>query len=182
MSTFESKWERVEEDDPRRCQHIGSQGQCRIKAVDGSSYCPAHGGNKAYQAAEKRELRNYRLNKFKERLGELGNSNEILSLKDEISILRMLVEEKMNACSDNTDLILMAGPLSDLMMKIERVVTSCQRLDSRLGNLLDKGRVIHLAQAMVQIISDEIDDPEILEKISNKILKLLQNEGNPKNG
>ena len=65
---------------------------------------------------------------------------------------------------------MVSGPLSDLLMKVEKVVTSCNRLDMRLGNLLDKGRVLHFAQTIVQIISDEVEDDEILEKISTRIL------------
>jgi hypothetical protein len=173
MSEFEAKWERVDEDDPQRCQYIGAQGQCRIKSVEHSEYCPAHGGNKAFQAQEKKRLRNYRLTQFRQRAEELTNSNEILSLKDEVGILRMLIESKLNLCENTTDLLLVAGPLSDLLMKVEKVVVSCSRLDLRLGNLLDKGRVLQFAQTIVQIVSDEIDDEEILEKISTKILEAI---------
>ena len=87
MSNFETKWERVEEDSLERCQYIGAKGQCRIKRVEHSEYCPAHGGNKAFQAHEKRQLRNYRLNQFKQRTEELAHSDGILSLKEEIAIL-----------------------------------------------------------------------------------------------
>ena len=54
MSDFKTTWERVDEDSPDRCQCImPNTGQCMLKAVKDSSYCPAHGGNKAFQAKEK---------------------------------------------------------------------------------------------------------------------------------
>jgi hypothetical protein len=176
MSDYETKWERVDEDSPLRCQYISPNvGQCRNKQVEGSKFCPAHGGNKAFQAAEKRRLINYRLTKYKERIGSSLDSDQLLSLKEEVAILRMLIEEKLNKCESSTDLILMAGPLSDLIVKVEKLVSSCSRLDLRLGNLLDKGRVLQFAQTLIQIVSDEIDDEKILEKISLKIIEALKN-------
>lgn len=175
MSNFETTWGRVDEDSLDRCQYVISNiGQCSLKAVKNSQYCPAHGGNKAFQAKEKAELRNYRLNKFKQRIGELSSSDAILSLKEEIGIIRLLIEEKINQCDSTAELILISGPLSDLAMKADKLVTSCNRLDMRLGNLLDKGRVLQLAQTIVQIISHYVTDDEILEKISSQILEALE--------
>lgn len=171
-------WERVAEDDPRRCQGtIPTVGQCPNKAMDGSDYCPAHGGNRAVETIKKNELKNYRLAKFKTRVTELGNSDHIFSLKEEIGILRMILEEKINACADVHDLILISGPLSDLVMKVDKITTSCERLESKLGNLLDRTKVMQFAQSIVQIISKHIEDDVILEQVADEILTVLeQNE------
>lgn len=160
--------------DPRRCQHvIPTQGQCMLISVEGSQNCIAHGGNVAAQAKEKQDLRNYRLARFRQRAAELGNSDAILSLKDEIGILRLLVEERLNRCKDVNELMLMSGPLSDLMMKIEKVVVSCNRLEGRLGNLLDRTKVMEFGQMIVQIISNYIHDEKTLDQVSEDIAKAL---------
>lgn len=170
---FEAKWERVkDQDDPQRCHGIvGGRSQCINKACTGSNFCPAHGGNRAAQAKERQELKNYRLNKFHQRIAELGSSDEIISLRDEIGILRLLVEEKLNQCNSQTDLLLISGPLSDLIMKLEKIVTSCNRLENRLGNLLDKTKIINFAQFVVSIIGKHIKDEVILESIASEIIK-----------
>jgi len=174
ITMFEAKFEPCDPDDPRRCQYVTpTVGQCVHKACDNSNYCPAHGGNKGFQAQEKKELRNYQLNKFKVRIGELGNNSKILSLKDEIGILRLLIEEKVNKCQDPHDLILMSGPLSDLIMKVERVVCSCNKLESRLGNLLDKSEILQFAQTVVSIIGRHVTDENALNLISTQILEAL---------
>ena len=176
MSQYETKWERVDEDSPDRCQFITPNGQCNVKKVENSEYCPAHGGSSSFIGQEKRELRNYRLNQFKQRIGELSSSDNILSLREEIGVLRMLIESKINQCQNSTDLLLIAGPLSDLLMKVEKVVTSCGRLDMRLGRLLDKGRVLQFAKTIVQIVSEEIENDEVLEKISTRILGAIDGQ------
>jgi hypothetical protein len=166
-------WERVADDDPRRCQGTNNQGQCHNKAVTDSNYCPAHGGNKAAESAERKRMRNYRLAKFKARVTELGDSDNITSLKDEVAILRMLIEERINRCNDSHELLLVSGPLSDLIMKCEKLVTSCHRLDSRLGNLLDRSKILQFAQVVIEIIGKYVTDEDDLESIGDEILKAL---------
>jgi len=172
----ENTWERADADDLDRCQGVTNNGQCINKAISDSQFCMAHGGRNAIDKKKNEDLRNYRLTKFKSRVSELSNSDAVLSLKEEIGILRMMVEERLESCADTAELLLVAGPLSDLMMKVEKVVVSCNRLEMRLGNLLDKGRVLQFAQTVVQIIGDEITDEKILEKISNKILGAIEND------
>lgn len=174
---FEAKWERISDlDDPRRCHGIiGGKSQCINKACENSNFCPAHGGNTGAQAAERKALRNYRLNKFHQRIGELGSSDEIISLRDEVGILRLLIEEKLNQCQDTSQLLLISGPLSDLIMKLEKVIVSCNKLESRLGNLLDKTEIINFAQFVVDVISRYVKDDVTLETISKEIIGGIQN-------
>jgi hypothetical protein len=39
----EKQYQRVEDDDPERCQAVTTRGQCKIKSLPGSKYCPIHG-------------------------------------------------------------------------------------------------------------------------------------------
>lgn len=168
----ENKFQRANgPDDPDRCQV--SSGQCNLKAMPGGTRCIVHGGAMEQKYKEQKNMRNYRLAKFQVRAAELGNSDNLTSLKDEVALVRLLIEEMINSCADQTELILRAGPLSDLLMKCERVVTSCHKLDTRLGNLLDRTKVMYFAQMVVDIISSEIDDETQLDRISSQILKAL---------
>ena len=178
MEQFEATWERIkDEDDPRRCQYIKpTAGQCQNVCVEGSSYCPAHGGNKAFDAKKKESLRNYRLTKFHQKIQELGNSDFIYSLRDEVGLLRLMIQEKINHCDDEADLLLISGPLSDLLMKSDKLVNSCHRLETKLGNHLDRTRVVGLAQTIVQIIGKHVTDESLLEKISGEIAEALNPE------
>ncbi len=173
MSDFDAKWERADDEDLDRCQAIAGGGQCNLRAVPGSKFCPAHGGNRAFLANKKEEMRNYRLSKFKKRLMELGNSDNVTSLRDEVAILRIMIEEKINSCEDAHDLMLISSPLSDLIMKVEKVVVSCNKLESKLGNLLDRTKALQFAQIIVQIIGNYVTDEEQLDKISSEILQAL---------
>ncbi len=169
-------WEKVDDDHPQRCQGTNTHGQCNNKAMENSNFCPAHGGNRGRDIAKKKELRNYRLARFNARLIELGNNDGIMSLRDEIAVLRVILEEKWNMAKDTHDLMLMSGPLSDLVVKIEKLVTSANRLESKLGNYLNKTKILQFAQIIIQIIGQHVNDENTLETIAEEILTALQKE------
>lgn len=166
----EYKWTRVENDDPRQCD-IGG---CKNIAVEGSKFCLAHGGRHAAEAAEKQRMRNYQLAKFHVRANELAESKEITSLRDEVGLLRLLIEAKINHCKDTTDLLLISGPLSDLLMKSEKLVTSMEKLENRMGQHLDKTKVVQIAQTLIEIIGRYVENPEILDAIGEDFYKAIE--------
>ena len=170
------KWARVTDPaDPNRCQATTPLGQCNNVAMSGSQFCPAHGGNQGHDKKKATELRNYKLSKFKARATELGNSSAISSLRDEVALLRLMAEQQVNVCENSTDLLLQSGPLSDLFMKISTTVEKCANLELKLGQYLDKEKILGFAQSIVGIISKHITDEDILTKISTEILENLEN-------
>ena len=169
----DSQTHRVErEDDPRRCTSVTAKGQCLLIKDEGSNYCRLHRGA-GVVAAPKRALNNYRIEKFNGRLAELVNSGGIKSLRDEIAILRMLIEERMNFCKDSHDLILASGPISDLATRLEKLVTSCHKLEGSMGELMDKQALMHFATRVVDIITEEIQNDILIERISDRIIAAM---------
>jgi hypothetical protein len=177
-------WERMTDaDDPRlRCDGYSSAGPCPYKRINGSKFCPRHGGNKALEAKNVESIRNYRLTRWKQRVGELADSQGIKSLREEIGILRMILEEMLEQCKDSTDLLLYSHKMSDLVLKIERLVVSCDRLENRMGLLLSKGSVLQLAQQYIEIITENITDADVIERISSRLVQVTMQIGDPTAG
>ena len=82
--------------DPRRCQAKNSIGQCRGVKLEGSDYCRLHAG--PYRPLGK-GIRQYYLVKAEDRtrLAALAEHNDIKSLRDEIGLTRMMIEEIWNS-------------------------------------------------------------------------------------
>lgn len=169
-----------------RCDFILSNGdQCGNLAESGITRCALHGANKILAAKERQSLRMYNLAKFNDRVGQLADHDKLKGLREEVALLRMLVEARVTQCTDMHDLLLQSGPLSDLIMKVEKVVSSCQRLEGSLGDMLDKQKVKNLAASFMQIIATKINDfaeaqeldPEsvgsLIEAIANDFLVLV---------
>jgi hypothetical protein len=137
------------------------------------------------QSIEANSLRNYRLATFhlRARLEQLGVSPGIKSLRDEIAILRALLEQRLEQCKDTTDFILQSGPISDLKLKIEKLVASCHHLEGSMGQLLDKQAILQFASVVIDIISEELKDTkdgtEKIAIVGDRIMKSLGDQGKP---
>mgnify|MGYP003498963226 FL=1 len=170
--------ERVtDERDPFRCQGIiqgGTHaGQCFYKALVGSKCCALHGGNKAVEAEKKQAVRNYRLQQYEERVGQLSNNPDIKSLREEIGITRMVLENILNQCDNANKLLIYTDKISQLVNQITKVVEACQRMDEKSGSLLDRKLVMIIGDAIVTILADYIKDPDILNAIGVKICECI---------
>jgi hypothetical protein len=136
-----------------------------------------HGGNKQLQSQELKSLNNFRLGKWQAHIERHAGDSDIKSLRNEIGILRVMIEERLMKCKDATDLIMQSTAISDLVMKVDRVVTSCHKLEGSMGQLLDKSALLQFASQIIDVISVELEgDDEKLETIANGIIGLL-NEG-----
>ena len=162
----------------RRCQGMAHGDQCWFFAVENGTNCMMHGGNKQLESQRKKSLKNYQLTMFRAKLERHSGSTEIKSLRDEIGILRMVMETRLNHCKDETDLILQSGPIADLVIKIDKLVCSCHRLEGSLGELLDKTSVLQFANVIIGIISDADIGPEVMNKIADRILVEVGKIGN----
>ena len=67
--------------------------------------------------------------------------------------------------------------ISDLVMKIEKLVKSCHTLEASLGGLMDKTAILTFATKVIDVITAELDDEVILAKVSNGILRVVGEMG-----
>lgn len=171
---IESKFKRVEDPaDPRRCQTVVKNGQCPYEACEGSTYCPMHGGTSAVTAQKKIMLKKYQLAQWQARSNHFSEDGGVKSLREEIGILKMTLEQVITQCKSPMDIVLWSGKIGDLVTRIEKVVVSCNRLEASSGMLLDKAAALTLASQMVEIIATHVNDPEAIDQISNDIIQVI---------
>lgn len=171
---IEKKLQRCDEADPHRCQASGQGGQCPYLAIPESRFCQRHDGQGA-SSREKDKTNMYRLQVWQQRLDEFSEHDKLKSLRDEIGILRIVLEETMNRCHDSNSILMYSSKIGDLCIKIEKLVSSCNRLEMKMGMLLDKASALNLAGQVVDIISLHVDDPAIIDAISSGIIDALAN-------
>lgn len=164
--------------DPRRCQAvIPSKGQCDLVAMEGCACCVNHGGANQTRCNEEKSKNIYRASKWRASIERHANHDKIKSLREEIGILRMMIDERMAICQSEVDLVIASGPLSDLIMKVEKLVSSCDRIETKLGQTLDQNQAVQFAQEIIEIVSGQVGDvpnkDDILENVSNEITKAL---------
>jgi hypothetical protein len=178
----DNKFERCErEDDPLRCQGIGNGngvGQCMYRHVPGSQYCPRHGGGVQLNKNKEAALKNYKLTQYQARVGELSTNPEIKNLREEIGILRMTLENILNQCETANKLLLYTDKITNLTDKIEKLVRSCQHMEEKNNNLLDRKVVFIIADSIVTLVAQYIEDPDIVAILGEKICASITAAGN----
>jgi hypothetical protein len=168
--------------DPNRCKGAAQDGQCQNQVEHGSEYCCVHGGKSLKEAEEKR---GYLLAKVEERtrLAELSDGLEpVKELRDLISLQHMMIERRYNAVTSDGELLASCGPLNQMMLTMERLINSCHRIETNLGQLLARHAVLALAKEMVRIVIDEldgIDDYEVIvDRITQRLVDTIRNASN----
>jgi len=177
---MEYDYTRVAEDDPKRCQGRMKNGnQCLLKAMEGGSYCPVHGGVFTEKAQKREQLRNYQLSKYRQRVGDLASSPALKNLNEEIGILRMTLENIINQCNSAAELMVASQTISDLVLKIERLVSGCHKLDKDLMGLFGTDDLRKLASDIIEIVgrhvpAEEIEDVAVELQIALEKMKVSQ--------
>ncbi len=180
----DNKFERCAEDDPLRCQGIitgKTGGQCPFKSVEGGTYCPMHGGIVQQNNMRRKKLMNYQLQQYQERVGDLSNSPEIKSLREEIGILRMTLENVLNLAQTPNQLLTYSDKITHMVGQLQKLVEATQRIEERNNALLDRKVVIVIADSIVTLLGNYINDPDQLTEIGSKICESIAVAASPEN-
>jgi hypothetical protein len=166
--------QKVDEDSPDRCQGVmQGVGQCRNIKAPGSQFCLRHGGNKAAEANRKEGTRTYMLQKWRERVNTFADSSNIKSLREEIGIVRMMLEMFLNRFKDEEDLLMHFEKVTSLIDKIEKLVVSCQKLEEKTGSMIDKTTLLVICDFLVGIVGEHVLDPDALNLIGEKFMDAI---------
>jgi hypothetical protein len=167
---LENKFERCEPDDPHRCQTVHADQQCPFRAVEGSKYCTRHGGN---VGEKKRDMQLYMAALYKDRIGEHIEHPKVKTLREEIAILRITLDYTLEHCKNAKDVLLYSGKILELTREIAKIVVSCQKLEAAMGYVLDKSQALAWVQEVLDFITEEIKDPDKLQKLARQMIDSL---------
>lgn len=161
--------------DPMRCQSNTPKGQCWNKAVIEGKSCLKHGGGNQLKIEEKASMDMYLVDMYKARIIRQKNHPESRSLANEIAVLRMTLELKLNSCESDSELVLAASAIGELVIKIDKVVNSCHKLERNMGQHLDKAVLLQFAGEVVALIGNTCKDKEEVRKIGDGIMNIIGN-------
>lgn len=163
-------------DDPECCETCVARNQNSIyyKVVPGTKYCSRHGGVPQEQAQKRERARLYRVEMWQRRLSEFNDSDQVKSLREEVGVLRILLEETMKRCREPNDLLQFSARIQSIAVDIQKLVTACDRLERNMGEMMDKPTTIKFAGKLIEIVSEEITDVDVLDRISHRVLEEMQ--------
>jgi len=162
------------------CDWMMVTGQCQRPAMEGSRFCEVHEPD-----SEMLRLNQYIISK--RYLGDApqrhNEHSDVKSVRSEIALLRSLIERKLNMIDSDAEMANALPGLKDAFLAVEKLVSSCHTMETKLGQLLNKQALIQLAQKIVHIIDGNIPDTienreEIVERIGNDIAEAVIEQTN----
>jgi hypothetical protein len=167
--------------DPGRCQAKNSIGQCRGVKLEGSDYCRLHAG--PYRPLGK-GIRQYYLVKAEDRtrLAALAEHNDIKSLRDEIGLTRIMIEEIWNSGQSAAERLRNFGAVRLHINDLEKLVKTCNQLEERLGTLLAKPTLLRVGQriceSLVSRLSGLPNYDQLVDVLQADVVSIIQEARN----
>ncbi len=157
-------------DDPNRCGHMKpGEGQCVMLSVEGGTRCKVHGGGTQLQVLKKKQLRAYAKNKWAAQISENANDSEIKSLREELGIARIMLDQLLQRCNDSHDLLMMSTPIDNMLKTINLIQKTSHTIEKDLDNMVGPDTLNKFSEALFTIIMDEIEDVNIINRIAMKL-------------
>lgn len=162
----------------QQCEFVRPKfGQCEYIAVEGGNKCMLHGGAIIRKSIVKQNLYERLAREYRDRMNEFKNHDAHFSLQEEIGILRLSVEAIMNSCKDNPSLFLRnVGQISELTVKIQKLVDSSMRAEKYIGTLMSREQVGRMLQDVINVIAEEVTDQDTLERIARQFEFIVNKE------
>ncbi len=152
-----------------RCQTESTY--CKCKRHGDSRFCLAHGGGSSQIAIEKEAASKYQIQTYQARLKLQSNHSGIKDLREEIGLLRMMIEARINACQSDTDLVIQSSAIAELVRKLDKQVNSCHRIESLTGELMDRQSLLEFASGIIDTVTKHCD-AETADTIAMSIIRL----------
>lgn len=146
-----------------KCNHMGPQGGCGRPQVDGSDYCERH-------SDEAERIKGYHLDNpaFKERFDRLS---DLSTVKQEVSILRALLESKLSFARNDAELIAAFQSVRPAVVDIVNCVEKLQKLERQADLVLSKEALMEVRNVIVKILTDELSALPNYESIVDRVAK-----------
>jgi hypothetical protein len=176
---------RCHNDDPDRCQGVTERGQCTQLATEGSQFCTRH-SRKPGAKVESDRLRHYLLSNpmLQAKMDRQFGVEEVRSLREEIHLARVMIETRLDLIEpdDKGEMLAAFSSINTYLQTIEKLTSSCHKMEISLGSLLTKSSVFALGQDMVGILADELQGidnyEEVIDRISERLVVAIANTQN----
>lgn len=162
-----------------RCEHSGTRGQCPHQSVDMSPYCSRH-------SDPNDQIKGYRLAspELSKRLGhDITDEDALLTVKGEIILLRILIEERLNLATSKAEKEAAFSAVVPALNSVNKLVESLVKLGRTTNQVLGKDTIQSLGESIVEILINELNDipdsDDLIDRIAMKIAEAVVGAENP---
>jgi type I site-specific restriction endonuclease len=103
-------------------------------------------------------------------LAKYADDDELKSLREEIALLRMIIQKTLADAQSDVEKINAYSKVSEYVVKVERLLKTCHTLDQSMGNLLAKSALRRLGQQLGQAIVERLTGIPNYESVVEALL------------
>lgn len=128
--------------------------------------------------------RNYMLEdaKLQESLEGKLASNMILSLREEVALLRVMIQDRLNFAKSDADRLVAYNQVGVWLGTLDKLVNSLNRLEKETSQTLTKETLMEVGRAIVMILSEEIKKLEgheqVIDAVASRIVPVIEEASN----
>jgi hypothetical protein len=104
------------------------------------------------------------------RLAELTEHDDIKSLRDAISLTRMMIERLWNSGQSQAEQLAVYGRVNSHILTLEKLVKSCNQIEERLGSLLAKPTLLRVGQQICEKLVARFQGLPNYEKLADDVI------------
>jgi hypothetical protein len=160
-----------------QCSRATSSGMCNRPRVDGSAFCEKHSNEAA-------RTRSYHLSNpdLAKRFDQLAGSDSIRTVKEEVIMLRLLIEDRHNLARTEAERVAAFQVLTPAFATLAKLVEVLNKLERSTDTVLEKEAVDRLGGEIVNILIEELCSVEnytdIVDRVAGRIGDAISNARN----
>ena len=148
----------------RTCEAKNKEGlRCTQPANEGSPFCSLHGPRRAKPPTIYDWAKNDYLKSLEERVQEFKDPRTF-NLREEIGILRVVLERMLNSVHDDPSLLLASSEIQQTILTIERLLKTTHDMERQTGELMSRDEVREVTATLLQIMVEVLEDLAEREK------------------
>jgi len=147
--------------------------------VDGSEFCKKH-------CKEADRIRSYRLSDpdARQRFDHLANSEALETVRDEVVLLRLLIDERYALAETKADKINAFSVIHPALSTLNKLVESLGKLERQADLVLGREALEKLGDDIVTILIEELTDvdgyTEIVDRVASRLATTIAESHNKK--
>lgn len=151
-----------------KCEHTGTRGRCDLDSVEGSQFCAKHSN-------EADRIKGYRLSspELRERFEHHSRSDLFSSLRQEIDLLRAMIEDRVSQADTPAERIAAFNAVRPALVDVVKCVETLSKLERQNNIVLGKEALSWLSKEIINILIGELEQVQGYERIVDRVAQRI---------
>ena len=106
----------------------------------------------------------------KEAMDRFVSAPEAKSLREELALVRMLIEEHLNRMQGDEGLVAHSHIVNQLTQTCKELVKTCNQIEFKIGDMLAKATIVAIGKRIGEVLANELMGVPNYEELMDRIV------------